>query len=624
MNNEEIENSLKTEIENYLNTVLADMKQEVSQFQEKLSAEIERHKSELENAFAPMIALSSDKHSLDAGFVGSVSEHLRLAKDEGAKITAIAMDAAEQMSKDDAAQSSTDDFATLKNAIKDVSGKTSQSEILKTLVHHAGDFAARGAFFIIKNDHFVGWRTFGKDKPSNEEVVKEVFLPTSSASILGACVKSLETEKGFADSYPEDSTFLEKLGFGETQQKYAFPLVVRGRSVAVLYADKTAQSSSVGSDALESLVRVAGLTVEILASSRTNPAAAVEAAKPAFVAEKIVEKVPEKVEEMHEPVAPVEPAKTFEYQYQPEAKYEEFQAAPKFEIEPQPKQTFEISPPPQTFDFQPTSSFAQPQVEVESFAPTSSYDFGKVESEPVHHEPIAETYKAPVVETFEPTQWNPPVTNDYSIVKTESVETQPEIVPTQEAANEYSFETDFRAGAYEAPKVEISKTTFDTAGGFSFQDSYATKPEIEQTQSGDLSFPNSAVFNQATSTHVETAPVSTGAIVTKKTRLSDRNVDLPIEVGEDERRLHNDARRFARLLVSEIKLYNEQKVVEGRASNDVYDRLREAIDRSREMYDKRVQPNVAAKFDYFHFELVNTLAEGDDHKMGASYPGASV
>ncbi len=99
---------------------------------------------------------------------------------------------------------------------------------------------------------------------------------------------------------------------------------------------------------------------------------------------------------------------------------------------------------------------------------------------------------------------------------------------------------------------------------------------------------------------------------------------LPIEVGEEERRLHNDARRFARLLVSEIKLYNEQKVKEGRESADLYERLREAIDRSREMYDKRVQPPVAAKFDYFHYELVSTLAEGEETKLGGSYPGAAI
>jgi hypothetical protein len=104
-----------------------------------------------------------------------------------------------------------------------------------------------------------------------------------------------------------------------------------------------------------------------------------------------------------------------------------------------------------------------------------------------------------------------------------------------------------------------------------------------------------------------------------------QDADLPVEVhGDEERRLHNDARRFARLLISEIKLYNEQKVAEGRSEHDLYDRLREYIDRSREMYDKRVKAEVAARYDYFHGELVNTLAEGDASKLGANYPGATV
>ena len=103
------------------------------------------------------------------------------------------------------------------------------------------------------------------------------------------------------------------------------------------------------------------------------------------------------------------------------------------------------------------------------------------------------------------------------------------------------------------------------------------------------------------------------------------DVELPIAVaGDEERRQHVDARRFARLLVSEIKLYNEQKVSEGRAQSDLYDRLREYIDRSREMYDKRVKPEVAQTYDYFHHELVNTLAEGDAGKLGNAYPGATV
>lgn len=93
---------------------------------------------------------------------------------------------------------------------------------------------------------------------------------------------------------------------------------------------------------------------------------------------------------------------------------------------------------------------------------------------------------------------------------------------------------------------------------------------------------------------------------------------------DEEEKLHNDARRFARLLVSEIKLYNEQKVSEGRRNNDLYDRLKEDIDRSRQMYEKRVTPSVASKFDYFYDELVNTLAEGDPGKLGSDHPGPSV
>ncbi len=93
---------------------------------------------------------------------------------------------------------------------------------------------------------------------------------------------------------------------------------------------------------------------------------------------------------------------------------------------------------------------------------------------------------------------------------------------------------------------------------------------------------------------------------------------------DDEVRAHNDARRFARLLVSEIKLYNEQKVMEGRRSHDLYERLKEDIDRSRQMYEKRVSPAVAGKFDYFYDELLHTLGEGDTAKLGSGCPGPTV
>ena len=55
-----------------------------------------------------------------------------------------------------------------------------------------------------------------------------------------------------------------------------------------------------------------------------------------------------------------------------------------------------------------------------------------------------------------------------------------------------------------------------------------------------------------------------------------------------------------------------------------FERLREDIDRSRQMYDKRVRPEVSNRYDYFHHELVNMLAEGDAAKLGSDYPGATA
>ncbi len=52
----------------------------------------------------------------------------------------------------------------------------------------------------------------------------------------------------------------------------AIPLVVRGRAVAVLYADSAGlDSESINLEALETLVTVSGMAVELLSASRTAP-----------------------------------------------------------------------------------------------------------------------------------------------------------------------------------------------------------------------------------------------------------------------------------------------------------------------------------------------------------------
>jgi hypothetical protein len=82
---------------------------------------------------------------------------------------------------------------------------------------------------------------------------------------------------------------------------------------------------------------------------------------------------------------------------------------------------------------------------------------------------------------------------------------------------------------------------------------------------------------------------------------------------------HRKAQRFARLLVDEIKLYNQAKVAEGRRNKDLYDRLKEDIEKSRATYQKRYGSTVAASGDYFQKEVVRNLAEEDLAVMGASF-----
>ena len=79
---------------------------------------------------------------------------------------------------------------------------------------------------------------------------------------------------------------------------------------------------------------------------------------------------------------------------------------------------------------------------------------------------------------------------------------------------------------------------------------------------------------------------------------------------------HEEARRLARLLVTEIKLYNEEQVEEGRRSRNIYRTLKEDIDRSRQIYEERIEEAVRMDTDYFQEELVKILAAGNAEVLG--------
>jgi len=93
----------------------------------------------------------------------------------------------------------------------------------------------------------------------------------------------------------------------------------------------------------------------------------------------------------------------------------------------------------------------------------------------------------------------------------------------------------------------------------------------------------------------------------------------PAASNSEDADVHRKAQRFARLLVDEIKLYNQAKVADGRKHKDLYDRLKEDIDKSRATYHKRYGNTAAGSVDYFSQELVRSLAEDDSSVMGANF-----
>lgn len=611
MNSEELEQSLRTEFEDYLKNVVADMQQEVAQFQEKIEAEFEKHRSQLDSAFQEFSTKFAAGKEIDKGFKESVVEHLRLARDEGAKMTAEAFAKAEEMEKEmafeqeqqqpaPAAPTPTEvGLGILRSAINEISKQTSQATVLQTLVEHAARFAPRGAFFIVKNEQFVGWRVFGQDADVDDEAVRDISFAVASASVLGESVRSLSAVESSFGTYDDNSTFLEPLSFGEPSRMIAIPLVARGRGVAVLYADTLTESKNINVDALETLVCVAGLTVEVLASAPS--------ARPVAEAQTVYAEEAE--------YAPAPGEETESTDYAKEFDESEFKAPDEYPAEAETK-GFDTKDFQTVEDYQPSEEFAGADVstafEEDVFSATPS-DF---ETSPQEFIVDDSSIKEIEVESFQPAEVvdeKESVAEEFQFGKDQSAETE------EISAEEFS-----ELGYSETDDAQIPK--FD-ASTLVTDDDFSPDDEIfAQSGKEDFELPKSE--NGKTDSFVP-APVAetaaeSAAVKPARSRLSDRNVDLPIEVSEDERRLHNDARRFARLLVSEIKLYNEQKVKEGRESEDLYDRLREAIDRSREMYDKRVQPPVAAKFDYFHYEIVSSLAEGEENRLGGGYPGSAI
>jgi hypothetical protein len=474
-----LEKSLRADIESYVSQRLSGLKEEV-----------ERLRAQLTDALAHLSeSLDEPAAEGDAPLAVAVADHLRNARNLGIETAAAEGTRARASS----------DIALIKAAVDELDSQHTQSDILNALVNRAAAFAPRVAFFVLKNERATGWRARGLAGTVGDDAVRELSLSLQSDTLLGEVARTRSTWAGEPGSHAEDHGIYQHFGGEPPQRMVAVPLVAREKAVAVLYADSAGQGADVVNlEALETLVRVAGMSVELLAARRqpaTERSAAPSAtAPPAATA------------------APPEPT-----------------AAPPEREESASSQAHATEPQPAAFESQPSGFESQPA----AFEPEPAPSF-----------------------TAEP-----------------SPAAEPESTP-----------------------------------------SHAPQPEDSLVQQAEPA----PSFTPASDVPTPVSPLGSAR------RYGVMDMDFPVDVAEEDKRFHNEARRFARLLVSEIKLYNEQKVRDGRDAGDLYERLREDIDRSRQMYDKRVRPEVSNRFDYFDHELVNMLAEGDRDKLGAGYPGATA
>lgn len=93
------------------------------------------------------------------------------------------------------------------------------------------------------------------------------------------------------------------------------------------------------------------------------------------------------------------------------------------------------------------------------------------------------------------------------------------------------------------------------------------------------------------------------------------------DLSRQDQAIHLRAQRYARTKVAELVLHHIRKVRQARGKQDLYSMFREEIDAARSDVRRDFFEPCSSMVDYFHLELVRTLAKDDPDALGPDYPG---
>jgi hypothetical protein len=501
----------------------------------------------------------------------------------------------------------------VREALATIDRARSQAEILAALLREAAErFGARAAVILVRGGEMRGWA--GQGFGDADAAIRDLsFAPAAG----GGWARLSEGQSAVHLNAADSAELCSRIEAPLVHEGVLIPVVLRDRIAAGLYADSTAGLPPV--EALQILAYAAAQAIELL-PFRERPFT------PTLTAEEsLAAAPPAPPAATPEPVQP-EPVRRPEAAPAPPAEPEPEPAAASFTTthtavvpEPEPEVVPEPEPEPEEIEIEPAPAAVAEsvtEIEVEAEPELEALpELPDMDLSAPAEEPAAPSWPAPVAA---PEPSAPPPSPATTVFQPLPLPDAPETL--RSIAPEPSADLDHRMTA-------TAPMPIPTLGPQASPDETVLlqRPNLRETPAPPAPappplrpvpppppapVPEPAGSEAGLSGIPEVKPPS-GVEGPGWAFAASRTAVSPSEEAQ-----HEEARRLARLLVSEIKLYNEEQVEEGRRRKDVYERLKEDIDRSRQMYEERVEPRILKSTDYFYQELVRILAAGDAKALG--------
>ncbi len=515
------------------------------------------------------------------------------------------------------------DWTLVRGSLSSVESARTQVDVLTRFIAQAATHASRVALLVLRNDRITGWKAMGFDASGgHDESVRSADLGAEEDAFASDVIRAQRSR--LAEPPDESAPLRKALGGRPAARTLLVPMVIRDRLAGLVYADELpGEEGRLNEAAIEVLTFVTGLAVDLLAARKKIPSPALTPTGESIEHFRVV---------AHEaPAARPAPPLVFDV---PAA------AAPAGPAR-EPVKHAALEPPVSASGIRPRPMAAEEQLRALA-------ESAGITRKPVPPAP-GDAGVTVAVPTLVPPPPQPPPPHVAAPPPSHLLAPPPPPVPVEPPTPAAPPELDLHLEPVAepahtppppAPTVPaLAPPPVPTRPPSSFP------PPLSQTTTGDIrqafdslrgtagpsvpaQVPPPAVIPHAPPPAPMTPPPTIPAVGAKPAAAAPTTEVRPISGfiprsrlaggAADPQRQRDDARRLARLLVSEIKLYNEKKVEEGRAANDLYERLKDDIDRSRQVFEERTPEAIRREGDFFRDELVRILADGRAEALGSA------